>query len=98
MDDITIGCSLPPRVDGEIAGDVLLYIPQLESVGGFTLPTETHVRCRWWGEKRPGSLFRPLYVRNEIIPKDPSNTVVYPIVVEHSELDSYFKDMVRCYY
>lgn len=98
MDDITVGCTLPPRVSGDIYGDILLYIPELETVAGNTLPTETHVRCRWWGEKKPGSLFRPMNKRSsqhvEIV-QDPTNTVLYPIIAKQTELKSYFEDMVR---
>ena len=97
MNDVTVGCSLPPQVDGEICGDVLLFIPELEATEGNSLPTETHVRCRWWGEKRPGSLFRPLNKRlkHVKVAYDPTNTVVYPIVAEQAELKNYFQDMVR---
>ena len=85
--------------DGEICGDVLLFIPELEATEGNSLPTETHVRCRWWGEKRPGSLFRPLNKRlkHVKVAYDPTNTVVYPIVAEQAELKNYFQDMVRIF-
>ena len=95
-----VGSSVPPLVHGEIQGDLLIEINSVLPLPPHTLPSECHVRFLWWGEPRPGSLFRPsnLHLSNSCGNNNTNSTImIYPITVDEEALDIYFQDMVKYY-
>ncbi|TMW66169.1 hypothetical protein Poli38472_003934 [Pythium oligandrum] len=68
------GCSLPPQVEEEPLGAVLLSVTHIlpsTAVGGeeettsVGIPRVSLVRVRWWGEDKPDTLFRPVRVGHD---------------------------------
>lgn len=108
------GVSLPPQVAGGACGVVRLAVPHaLESAAApRSLPPVSLVRARWWGEDRPGSLFRPrllvsggldgapdVSARDGSAPLSISPRAIamrYPVRAPADRLLEYFQDMVRC--
>ncbi|KAJ0399609.1 hypothetical protein ATCC90586_009032 [Pythium insidiosum] len=76
------GCSLPPKIEGDERGAVLLSVPRILPSAAAeaaaerglgpepSLPSTTVVRTRWWGEDKPGSLFRPTLVSNDAMARE----------------------------
>lgn len=94
LENANVGIRLPPQVEGEVLGDLYLCIPQIICTPGNVLPTETHIRVKFWGDKSFGSLFRPKTDQGKIAP-NPKNASYFPIVSESQVLQSYLQDMVR---
>ncbi|RLN59775.1 hypothetical protein BBJ28_00003688 [Nothophytophthora sp. Chile5] len=103
------GCSLPPKLAGRRYGAVTLCIAHIleSAVSERPLPRVSLVRVRWWGEDRPGSLFRPRVLSSdgggqstaageaeELPPRQRAIAMRYPVCVPPEHLLEYFHDMV----
>lgn len=102
------GCTLPPKVTGLQYGALILSIPHIlpstavKSDTATSIPCNSLVRVRWWGEEKPGSLFRPKRISHEaesIAIDDDENEsqpiqMRYPLCVPAPQLLDYFRDMV----
>lgn len=106
------GVSLPPQVAGDRHGVLTLAVPHiLESAAApRALPPVSLVRVRWWGEEKPGGLFRPALLSpsgqdghvgpsgSDESPYSISPRTIamrYPVRVPADRLLEYFQDMVR---
>ncbi|RLN06823.1 hypothetical protein BBJ28_00008689, partial [Nothophytophthora sp. Chile5] len=101
------GCSLPPKLAGRRYGAVTLCIAHIleSAVSERPLPRVSLVRVRWWGEDRPGSLFRPGVLSSdggdhsaaaggaEEPPRQRAIAMRYPVCVPPEHLLEYFHDM-----
>jgi hypothetical protein len=100
-----IGSSLPPRIRSTERGVVILSIPQIieSSSTQQKIPSTSHVRVRWWGENKPGSLFHPLKKSQdenetqsieESFVTSRTGRVKYPICASRRRFSQYLNDMV----
>lgn len=106
IENSAAGCSLPPQINGEVLGEIEIFIPAIEAINDVTFPSETQIRARWWGERHQmGALLQPMNIRDRTAAvnlKDventlftPMNRILFPLVAEKDVMATYCKDMVR---
>lgn len=71
--DFTVSSSLPPMVNGTVAGEMELSVPYLYPKPGVLCPIRYlrdrrseplfAVRMQWWGDRGPGTVLKPVLLQ-----------------------------------